>query len=60
MGENSSVVDYIKINIIPMRGIKEITSWEDKINDIYGSLYGYQEDVRKIGIKEVLYNILSY
>lgn len=59
MAENSSVVDYIKINIIPMRGIKEITSWEDKINDIYGSLYGYQEDVRKIGIKEVLYNILS-
>lgn len=59
MAESSSIVDYTQVQIVPMKGIKEITSWEDKINDKYGFLYGYQEDVNKIGIKEVLYNILS-
>ena len=59
MAENSSIIDYIKIHIIPMKGMKEITSWEGRFNDKYGPLYGYQKDIEESGIKEVLYNILS-
>lgn len=59
MAENSSIIDYIKIHIIPMKRMKEITSWEGRFNDKYGPLYGYQKDIEELGIKKVLYNILS-
>lgn len=59
MADNSSILDYIKVPIVPMKGIREISSWEDKINDKFGPLYGYKADLDESSVRDVLYNIIT-
>lgn len=55
----SGIKDYIKVQILPIKGKNEISSWEDKISDKFGPLYGYFEDLEKNGLKKVLSDLIG-
>lgn len=55
----SGIKDYIKVQILPMKGKNKISSWEDKISDKFGPLYGYFEDLKKSNLKKILTDLIG-
>lgn len=52
------ITKYTQIPIVPVKAIKEFSSWEDMIKDSNSPLYGYIEDFNKDGLKKLLTKIL--
>ena len=48
---------YSKIPIIPVKELSEFSSWEDMIKDPTSPLYGYIEDFKNMGLRNLLNKI---